>query len=88
MCLTQALEAIRFHKSRTRDEHYTDELVEEKGSMKDVINRGRERRFWTKAAAPLSFIAGKAEVDPAKAAGGARATSTRGCRVGRGRFEG
>jgi hypothetical protein len=43
------------------------EAKAEKGRMKDVMSRGRERSLWQKARAPLSFIVGKAEIASVKA---------------------
>jgi hypothetical protein len=36
-----------------------EETKVEKGRMKDVMNRGRERALWAKAPVPMSFIVGK-----------------------------
>ncbi len=43
------------------------EAKAEKGRMKDVMNRGRDRKLWNKAPAPLSFVMGSSAATASKA---------------------
>ncbi len=43
------------------------EAKAEKGRMKDVMNRGRDRKLWNKAPAPLSFVMGSSAGTVSKA---------------------